>query len=115
VLPGYHERPGRYFLPSGFIPVRITKLLINPFSIFYLLLYFKLPVLVLIWDLEQKKLESMFPQLALAGLLQTKIFSAGIILLHLLARFDAAQLSADSADCREELDWQMGVQVATQE
>jgi hypothetical protein len=54
-------------------------------------------------------------QLALAGLLQTEIFSAGGILLQLPARFDATQLSADSADCREELDWQMGVQVATQE
>jgi hypothetical protein len=61
VLPGYHKRPGRYFLPSSFTPVRITKLLTNSFSIFYLLLNFKLPVLVLIWDLEQKKLESVFP------------------------------------------------------
>jgi hypothetical protein len=31
VLPGYLERPVRYFLPSGFTPVRITKLLTNPF------------------------------------------------------------------------------------
>jgi hypothetical protein len=34
VLPGYLERPGRYFLPSGFIPVRITKLLTNGFPYF---------------------------------------------------------------------------------
>jgi hypothetical protein len=55
VLPGYLERPGRYFLPSGFIPVRITKLLTNPFSLFYLLPNLKLPVLVQIGDLKQKK------------------------------------------------------------
>jgi hypothetical protein len=54
LLPGYHERPGRYFLPSGFTLVRITKLLTNPFSLFYLLPNLKLPVLVLIWGLEQK-------------------------------------------------------------
>jgi hypothetical protein len=39
VLPGYHERPGRYFLPSGFTPIRITKLLTNPF--FFILLLTK--------------------------------------------------------------------------
>jgi hypothetical protein len=61
VLLGYLERPGRYLLPSGFIPVRITKLLTNPFPLFYLLPNLKLPVLVLIWGLEQKKLESVFP------------------------------------------------------
>jgi hypothetical protein len=54
VLPGYLERPGRYFLPSGFTAVRITKLLTNPFPLFHLLPNLKLPVLVLIWDLEQK-------------------------------------------------------------
>jgi hypothetical protein len=63
VLPGYLERPGRYFLPSGFIPVRITKLLTNPFPLFYLLPNLKLPVLVLIWGLRAKKLESVFPQI----------------------------------------------------
>jgi hypothetical protein len=62
MLPRYHERPGRYFLPSGFTPVRITELLTNPFSLFYLLPNLKLQVLVLIWGLEQKKLESVFPQ-----------------------------------------------------
>jgi hypothetical protein len=31
-----------------------TKLLTNPFPLFYLLLNFKLPVLVLSWGLEQK-------------------------------------------------------------
>jgi hypothetical protein len=61
VLPRYLERPGRYFLPSGFIPVRITKLLTNPFPLFYLLPNLKLPVLVLIWGLRAKKLESVFP------------------------------------------------------
>jgi hypothetical protein len=54
VLPGYPERPGRYFLPSGFTPVWITRLLTNPFSLFYLLPNLKLPILVLIWGLEQK-------------------------------------------------------------
>jgi hypothetical protein len=62
MLPAYHERPGRYFLPSGLSPVQITKLLTNPFFLFYLVLNFKLPVLVLIWGLEQKKLGSEFPQ-----------------------------------------------------
>jgi hypothetical protein len=61
VLPGYLERPGRYFLPSGFTPVRITKLLTNPFPLFYLLPNLKLLVLVLIWGLRAKKLESVFP------------------------------------------------------
>jgi hypothetical protein len=64
--PRYLERPGRYFLPSGFSPVRITKLLTNPFSLFYLLPNLKLPVLVLIWGLEQKKLESVFPHMVRA-------------------------------------------------
>jgi hypothetical protein len=61
VLLGYLEKPGRYFLPSSFIPVWITKLLTNPFPLFHLLPNLKLPVLVLIWGLEQKKLESVFP------------------------------------------------------
>jgi hypothetical protein len=61
VLPGYLEKSGRYFLPSGFTPVRITKLLTNPFPLFYLLINLKLPVLVLIWGLRAKKLESVFP------------------------------------------------------
>jgi hypothetical protein len=29
------SRPGRYLLPSGFTPVRITKLFTNPFPLFY--------------------------------------------------------------------------------
>jgi hypothetical protein len=62
VLAGYLERPGRYFLTSGFTLVRITELLTNPFSLFYLLPNLKLLVLILFWDLKQKKLESVFPQ-----------------------------------------------------
>jgi hypothetical protein len=64
VLPGYLERPGRYFLPSGFIPVRITKLLTNPFPLFYLLPNLKLPVLVLIWGLRAKKIRIRVPTAA---------------------------------------------------
>jgi hypothetical protein len=68
VLPGYHERPGRYFLPSGFLFLyRFTKLLTNPFSIFYLLLNFKLPILVLIWGLEQKELECVSTRIPTSG------------------------------------------------
>jgi hypothetical protein len=62
VLPGYHGRPGRYFLPSGFTLVRIYTALTNLFSLSFFLLNYKLPILVLIWGLEQKKLESVFPQ-----------------------------------------------------
>jgi hypothetical protein len=61
VLPGYHGRPGRYFLPSGFTLVRIYTALTNLFSLSFFLLNYKLPILVLIWGLEQKKLESVFP------------------------------------------------------
>jgi hypothetical protein len=61
VLPGYLQRPGRYFLPSGFNPVRITKLLTNPFPLFHLLPNLKLLVLVLIWGLEQKKIRIRVP------------------------------------------------------
>jgi hypothetical protein len=61
MLPGYHERRvGTFYLPVLHL-YGFTKLLTNPFPIFSLLLNFKLPVLVLIWDLEQKKLESVFP------------------------------------------------------
>jgi hypothetical protein len=83
VLPRYHERPGRYFLPSGFTPVRITKLLTNPFSIFYLLLTFKLPVLVLIWGLEQKNLESVFPHASFSSPARLGIPSSTIRFLFL--------------------------------
>jgi hypothetical protein len=39
-----------------------TTLYTNPFLIIYLLPNFKLPVLVLIWGLEQKKTKFVFPQ-----------------------------------------------------
>jgi hypothetical protein len=39
-----------------------TKLYTNRFLIIYLLPNFKLPVLVLIWGLEQKKTKFVFPQ-----------------------------------------------------
>jgi hypothetical protein len=35
-----------------------TKLYTNPFLLIYLLLNFKLPVLLLIWGVKQKKLDS---------------------------------------------------------
>jgi hypothetical protein len=53
-------RVGTFYLPV-FTPVRITKILTNPFPLFYLLPNLKLPVLVLIWGLRAKKLESVFP------------------------------------------------------
>jgi hypothetical protein len=59
-------RVGTFYLPI--LPLYgFTKLLTNPFPIFYLLLNFKLPVLVLIWGLEQKKLESVFPHICVNG------------------------------------------------
>jgi hypothetical protein len=60
-------RVGTFYLPV--LPLYgFTKLFTNPFSIFYLLLNFKLPVLVLIWVLEQKKSKSVFPQSTLSFL-----------------------------------------------
>jgi hypothetical protein len=50
---------------TSYLPVLplygFTKLYTNPFFIIYLLPNFKLPVLVLIWGLEQKNLKSVFP------------------------------------------------------
>jgi hypothetical protein len=54
VLPGYHQGPGMYCLPSGFTLVRICKAITNPFYLLYLLPYFKLPVLLPTWGLKQK-------------------------------------------------------------
>jgi hypothetical protein len=57
---------GTFYLPVlslyGF-----NNLLTNPFPIFYLLLNSKLPVLVLIWGLRAKKLESVFPHIPYAA------------------------------------------------
>jgi hypothetical protein len=53
VLPRYLERPGRYFLPSGFTPVRITKLLTNPFPLFYYYQILNFRFWLLIWRLKQ--------------------------------------------------------------
>jgi hypothetical protein len=50
-----------YYLPSGFILVRIYKAITNPFYLLYLLPYFKLPVLLPTWGLKQKKLKSVLP------------------------------------------------------
>jgi hypothetical protein len=57
------SRPGRYLLPSGFTPVRITKLFTNPFSPVLLLPNLKFPSLGTILGSKAKKLESVFPQL----------------------------------------------------
>jgi hypothetical protein len=62
VLPGYRQGPGMSFLPSGFTPVRFTKFYTNPVLPIYLSLNFKLPVLMLIGCLEQKKSKSVLPQ-----------------------------------------------------
>jgi hypothetical protein len=58
VLPGYHRgRVRPFYLPV--IPLYgFTKLYTNPFLLIYLLPNFKLPVLVPIWGLKQKKLNS---------------------------------------------------------
>jgi hypothetical protein len=54
-------RVGTFYLPV--LPLyRFTKFFTNPFPIFYLSLNFKVPVLVLIWGLKQKKSKSVFPQ-----------------------------------------------------
>jgi hypothetical protein len=56
------SRPGRYLLPSGFTLIRITKLFTNPFPLFYYYQILNFRFWVLIWDVRQKKLESVFPQ-----------------------------------------------------
>jgi hypothetical protein len=63
VLPGY--RRGRlcpFYLPV--LPLYgFTKFYTNPFLLIYLLLNFKLPVLILIGCLEQKKTKSVLPHI----------------------------------------------------
>jgi hypothetical protein len=58
VLPGYHQgRVRPFYLPV--LPLYgFTKLYTNPFLLIYYLPSFKLPVLVLVWGIERKKLNS---------------------------------------------------------
>jgi hypothetical protein len=53
-LPGYRQgRVRPFYLPV--LPLYgFTKFYTNPFLLIYLLLHFKLPVLILIWSLKQK-------------------------------------------------------------
>jgi hypothetical protein len=64
MLPGYHQGPGMYCLPSSFTLVWICKAITNPFYLLYLLPYFKLPVLLPTWGLKQKKIEIRAPTIS---------------------------------------------------
>jgi hypothetical protein len=73
VLPGYHQgRVRPFYLPV--LPLYgFAKLYTNPFLIIYLLPNFKLPVLVLFWGLEQKKLNSGSHRIPLNFMLAMKL------------------------------------------